>query len=304
MQTGRRLSHLRYARNDADFESGGTRCAGWLYTPEGTARPPVVVMAHGFAGERTFGLEAYAEAFVARGYAVFLFDYRGFGDSGGEPRGLVDPARQVADWEAAVDHVHRLDGVDSGQLALWGVSLSGGHVVEVAAGNHRVDAVVAQVPFLDGRAVTRAAGVRHALKGTVAGFRDVVRKYTFRAPYRVPVVADPDEFAVMNSPGAKRGMLDLVPDPPTWDNAVPARTLLDMPRYRPVTSADEVPCPVLLVAGREDEVVPASSVESAADEFADATLLSLPMDHFDGFEAAFDEVAAYEATFLDEHLPG
>src|SRR6056297_2406985 len=303
MQTGRRLSHLRYARDDVDFESDGTRCAGWLYTPEGTARPPVVVMAHGFAGERTFGLEAYAEAFVARGYAVFLFDYRGFGESGGEPRGLVDPARQVADWEAAVDHVRRLDGVDGGQMALWGVSLSGGHVVEVAAGDPHVRAVVAQVPFLDGRAVTRAGGVGHALKGTVAGVRDLVRKYTFRAPYRVPVVADPDEFAVMNSPGARRGVLDMVPDPKTWDNAVPARTLLHVPFYRPVASAGEVDCPVLLVAGREDEVVPASSVESAVDEFDDATLLSLPMGHFDGFDAAFDELVAHEATFLDEHLP-
>ncbi|WP_440005967.1 alpha/beta hydrolase [Halomicrococcus sp. SG-WS-1] len=302
MQTGSRLSHLRYARTDADFESDGTRCAGWLYTPEGASRPPVVVMAHGFAGERTFGLEAYAEAFVARGYAVFLFDYRGFGNSDGEPRGLVDPEKQIADWEAAIDHVRRLDGVDRGQIALWGTSFSGGHVVEAAAGDHRIAAVVAQVPLLDGRAVTKAAGVGHALKGVAAGVRDTLRKYTFRSPYRVPVVADPDEFAVMNAPGAKRGMLDIVPDPPVWDNDVPARVLLDVPFYRPVTSAEEVSCPVLLVAGRDDAIVPSSSVESAADEFADATLVSLPIDHFDVYGTAFDEVVAYESSFLDERI--
>jgi alpha/beta superfamily hydrolase len=42
-------------------------------------------MAHGFGAERTFGLEPFAERFAEAGLATFLFDYRCFGDSEGEP---------------------------------------------------------------------------------------------------------------------------------------------------------------------------------------------------------------------------
>ncbi|WP_227374329.1 alpha/beta hydrolase [Haladaptatus halobius] len=300
--TGARgLSRLRYAKNDADFESDGTRCAGWLYTPEGVSNPPVVLMAPGFAGERTFGLPAIAERFVARGFAVFLFDYRDFGDSDGEPRNLVSPTRHVADWEAAIDHVRGLDAVDRRRIALWGTSYSGGHVIEAAANDHRIDAVVAQIPFVDGRAVTRKAGVKKALKGTIAGLRDLVRKYTFRDPYTVPIVGDPDEFAVINAPGAKAGMKRIVPDPPTWKNEIPARVFLSIPFYRPLSVVEEVTCPMLFLAGRDDDIVPASPVEEAADR-ADATYIEMPIDHFDVYDFESADAVGYETAFLDRHL--
>ncbi len=295
------LSRLRYAKNDADFESDGTRCAGWLYTPEGVRQPPVVVMAHGFAGERTFGLPKIAKRFVARGFAVFLFDYRNFGDSDGEPRNLVNSTRHVADWESAIDHVRGLDAIDRQKIALWGTSYSGGHVIEAAAGDHRIAAVIAQVPFVDGRTVARSAGVKKLLKGTISGLRDLARKYTFRSPHTVPVVGDPDEFAVMNTPGAKEGMMNLVPDPPVWENEVPARAFLDIPRYRPISVVEDVPCPMLFVAGRDDDVVPASSVKAAAEQ-ANATYVELPIGHFDVYDTALEDVVGYELAFLDKYI--
>ena len=38
--------------------------------------------AHGFSANKKMGLGAYAEAFVSKGYACVVFDYRRFGDSG------------------------------------------------------------------------------------------------------------------------------------------------------------------------------------------------------------------------------
>ncbi|WP_049969905.1 alpha/beta hydrolase [Haladaptatus cibarius] len=295
------LSRLRYAKNDADFESEGTRCAGWLYTPEGETKPPVILMAPGFGAERTFGLPEIAKRFVARGFAVFLFDYRNFGDSDGEPRTLVHSSRHVEDWEAAIDHVRGLDAIDRRKIALWGTSYSGGHVIEAAADDHRISAVVAQTPFLDGRAVTRSAGIKKSLSGTISGVRDLVRKYTFRSPRTVPIVGDPDEFAVINAPGAKAGYMDIVPDPPVWENEVPARVFLDIPRYRPISVIEDVPCPLFLLAGRDDEVVSASSVQEAAEK-ADATYVELPIGHFDVYDSASEEVLGYEMAFLDQHL--
>lgn len=297
----RELSRLRYAKNDADFESDGTRCAGWLYTPEGVSNPPVVVMAHGFAAERTFALPRIAKEFVAREYAVFLFDYRNFGDSEGEPRNLVKASRHVEDWEAAIDHVRGLKAIDRRKIALWGTSYSGGHVIEAAADDRRIAAVVAQVPFVDGRTIARAFGVKNSLKGTVAGLRDLGRKYTFRDPYTVPVAGYPDEFAVLNTPGAMQGMMDIVPDPPVWENEVPARVFLEIPFYRPISVVEKVRCPLLFVGARDDDITPVAPVREAA-EAADATYIELPIDHFDVYEDELDTVVGYEAAFLDRQL--
>lgn len=95
-------------RIDSDFLSDGTSCVGWLYLPDHISQPPVVIMAHGIAAERTFGLPDFAERFVERGLGVFIFDYRNFGDSDGQPRNLVNPYRHVHYWEAATSHVQTL----------------------------------------------------------------------------------------------------------------------------------------------------------------------------------------------------
>ena len=139
----------------SDFISRGVRCDGDLYLPQGAVNPPVVIMAHGMAAQKSFRLPAYAERFVEKNMAAFLFDYRTFGKSNGEPRHLVDPARHVQDWQAAIAHVRKLTNVDGTRIALWGSSFAGGHVITCAAADHDIRAVVSQVPFVSGWSSTR-----------------------------------------------------------------------------------------------------------------------------------------------------
>ena len=115
------------------FRVDGDLVQGDLYRPEGESRPPVVVMGHGFGAERHFRLPAFAERLCAAGLAILLFDYRGFGDSEGAPRGLVAPGRHLADFAAAVRYAQGLKGVDGARAILWGTSFSGGHVLVTAA---------------------------------------------------------------------------------------------------------------------------------------------------------------------------
>src|SRR3712207_3531628 len=115
-------------REDVSFESGGTRCAAWLYRPHGGGPHPAIVMGHGPGGVRHMRLDAYAERFSAAGFVVLLFDYRHWGDSAGEPRQLLDIGRQLDDWRAAFRFARALDGVDVERVALWGTSFAGGHV--------------------------------------------------------------------------------------------------------------------------------------------------------------------------------
>lgn len=293
-----RPSRFDFSKVDADFESDGCRCAGWLYRPSSVSNPPVVIMAPGFAAERTFGLPAIAERFAEAGYAAFLFDYRHFGDSEGTPRQLVSVRRQLADWRAALDYVRRLDGVDGRRPVLWGASLAGGHVLRLAA-DERPAAVVAVVPMVDGRAVVRTRSLRTLLRGGVAAVRDRLGGLIGR-PHTVPVVGDSGEFAALSNPGVKSAVLSLVPDDTEWRNEVPARCLLSLARYRPIRHAGDISCPTLVLGAGRDDVVPLASVERAADAVPDATYVRLPVGHFDVYDTAARRPALrHELAFLD-----
>jgi fermentation-respiration switch protein FrsA (DUF1100 family) len=290
-------------RIDTDFRSRGLRCSAWLYLPEGLERPPVVVMAHGFAGQKDFGLEPYAEHFASKGMAVFLFDYRNFGGSEGEPRNLVNPWRHLMDWKAAVSHVRGLSSVDGSRMALWGTSFSGGHVMVTAARMGGIRAVVAQVPFVDGIATTLRFPVSYQVEGLYHGVRDLLTMVSGRPPHVVPAVAEPGTFACMNTPDAMVGYNTLVPAGSDMKNEVPARITLMITAYRPVMYARRIACPVLIMYARNDSLIPAWAVERTGGKIPNAEVVGLPLGHFEVYTGEpFKEAVARQAEFLSRHL--
>jgi alpha-beta hydrolase superfamily lysophospholipase len=154
-------------------------------------------MAHGFGGTQEGSLALTARDFADAGFAVLTFDYRSFGESGGTPRQVISIRNQWADWHAAIAHARQLPGVDPSRVALWGSSLSGAHVVAVAAQDPNVAAVVAQVPFngfprrVEGRTRAETWRLLYAI------IRDWWHGKTGREPYYVPAVARRGELAVM-----------------------------------------------------------------------------------------------------------
>jgi pimeloyl-ACP methyl ester carboxylesterase len=290
-------------RIDTCFYSEGVRCSAWLYLPEGTRKPPVVVMAHGFAGQKDFGLEPYAEYFVGQDLAVFLFDYRNFGGSEGEPRNLVNPWRHLNDWKAAMDHVRGLVDVDGGKMALWGTSFSGGHVLVTAARNKGVSAVVAQVPFVDGIATTLQFSIPYQAQGLFHGLKDLYCKAAGKPPHMVPAVADPGTFAMMNTPDAMQGYYTLVRPDSDMKNEVPARIGLMVPLYRPVRYARRISCPVLIMYAENDSLIPAESVRKTGASIPHAEIIGLRAGHFDVYTGElFKQVVQKQGEFLSRHL--
>jgi pimeloyl-ACP methyl ester carboxylesterase len=287
----------------ADFVSQGTRCAGDLVLPKGVQRPPVVLMAHGFGAERSFRLPAFAERFVARGLAVFLFDYRCFGDSDGKPRNYVHPGRHVQDWQAAVAHVRSLPEVDTGRLGLWGTSLSGGHAIMTAADDDEIRALVIQVPFVDSVTTLAKLGLPFVVRALMPALRDLLAAMTRQAPYNIKIVGVPDEFAAMNTPEAWPGYLSLVPNGTSWQNRCPARALFALLSYRPVAMAGQVQCPALIMYGEQDSLISAASVEKTAARIPDDTLIKYPFGHFEIYNGeAFEMAVETQAQFLAMHL--
>lgn len=92
----------------------------------------------------------FAEVFAEMGLAALIFDYRGFGGSGGEPRLHIDPWSQIEDYRSALSFLERREDIDAARLAAWGISYSGGHVLILGALDPRVRAVCSVVPVIDG----------------------------------------------------------------------------------------------------------------------------------------------------------
>ena len=293
------------SRAEVGFESGGERCAAWLYTPPEPADEPApcVVLAHGWSGVREQRLDAYAERFAAAGMAALVFDYRHFGASGGEPRHLMDVDRQLEDWRAAVAYARGLDGVDPQRVALWGTSFSGGHVVSVAAGDARIAAVVAQVPFADGLRNLPRLGIRHALRLTREALRDQVRAVRGRPPHMIASVGPPGALAVMTTPDADPGFHALDPPGSTWRNEAAARICVKVTSYRPVRRAADVRCPILFAIGEHDAITPPEFAEEAARRAPRSEVRRYPGGHFDVYVGElFERVVADQVEFLARHL--
>ncbi|GAB3682207.1 alpha/beta hydrolase [Salinisphaera aquimarina] len=300
-----------HERLDIDFPVNGTTARAWFYPARGDAfrspaGVPCVVMAHGLGGTRDAGLEPYAERFAAAGLAVFLFDYRHFGASDGEPRQLLSVRRQLRDWKAAINVARRQLDVDPERIALWGSSFSGGHVIAAAAADKQVAAVTSQGPMMDGLAavlnLASYAGILQLLKLSWAGIRDLIANLAGADPYYIPIVARPGKLASMSSADAYDGYHAITP--PDWRNEITARSMLTLALYRPGRRANRLACPVLIQICDEDSVAPAYAAEAAALHAGTrATERHYRIGHFDIYrDAGFRQSSADQIAFFSEHL--
>ena len=97
----------------------GVQLHGW-WVPARAARGAVLLM-HGNAGNISHRI-GYATMFNRLGYSVLLFDYRGYGKSGGHP----DEEGTYRDAEAAWRHVTAVRKVLPQDIVIVGESLGGG----------------------------------------------------------------------------------------------------------------------------------------------------------------------------------
>lgn len=300
------------SRRSVSFTSGGVTCAGWFFEPDQDSpfaddygRVPVVVMAHGFGGTKDSGLEAFAERFAAAGLAVFAFDYRGFGESEGQPRQRVSLKGQVDDYRAAIAAAKLERGVDPARVVVWGVSLSGGHALMVAAGRDDVVAVLALVPLVSGLAAgrhhypqLRAAGMARA---TARGIRSAVGARTGRGGVAMPLVGPPGSGAALSGEGYLENYLAIAG--PSWRNEVDAAVGLELGSYRADKAAADVAAPVLMQIADFDQAAPPYAAAKAGFA-ARAEVRHYPCDHFDVFAGFdwFEPAVTHQLSFLRRHL--
>lgn len=137
-----------YKRYIASYKSEGLKIYGLLTVPSTGSGPwPAIVFNHGYIPptqyQTTERYVAYVDGFARNGYVVFKPDYRGHGNSEGEPTGAYGSSGYTIDVLNAVSSLKRLKNpenqtslsraesrdsgrlVDSSRIGMWGHSLGG-----------------------------------------------------------------------------------------------------------------------------------------------------------------------------------
>ncbi len=135
------------------FKSGdGTELTGMFFPPAG---PPLATIIHFHGNAQNMTAHFPYSAWLAReGFNVFVFDYRGYGASGGRPElgGLVQ------DGIAALEQAAKLPGAEPGRMIVFGQSLGGAiAVAAVAESGFKPAAMILEGTFYSYKSVASAA---------------------------------------------------------------------------------------------------------------------------------------------------
>lgn len=285
-----------------EFFSEGTRVAGILRRPDGDGPHAGIVQGPGWLGLMDSKLYLpYHEAFTDAGFAVLIFDYRGFGDSEGE-RGRLSPRLQLEDLINAVTYMQTRADVDSDRIGVFGSGgTGGGNAVMLAAHDTRVRCAVSQVPVADGEDWLRRMRREYEWQAFLERLDEDRRK---RVVTGQGEMVHPREEIMVPTPerrqtNVKTDVDDRVP------TSVPLATAEAIMAYKPVDVAHRVRN--LLVVGVErDAVTPtdhAVRLYEAASE-PKKLILQRHTTHYAAYAQYQDVVIPEMVSWLSTHLVG
>jgi len=298
------LQPVDFAIEPMTFTCQQTTCDAELWLPalqNNEARPPVIVMAHGFGALRDWGLAPFAEHFVRAGFAVLQFDFRGFGQSGGSTRRVVDGKAHVEDWHSALDAIAQHPRVDPERIGIWGVSFSGGQALAIGAERpNQIKALSALVPFVSGFSSGLQYPIRFYPKALWYALRDTLR-FENDHPIYVPMIS-PDGFAALVCDECYEGYHGLMPA--DAQNLVAARIFLSLPFWSPGSSASDIQAPTLVIAAENDGLIPIGKLREVVSTIPTSEYVELVgADHFSPTASPFFEaVVARQTAFFTEQL--
>ncbi|MCF3649589.1 alpha/beta hydrolase [Synoicihabitans lomoniglobus] len=296
-----------------EFPSENATLRGRFYTPDDRPGPwPIVVMAHGYSATiNGMVADRYAEQIHRAGFAVLLYDHRNFGISGGEPRQQINVWTQARGYRDAIDFIRTRPEIDPDRIVIWGDSMSGAEVIVVAAIDHRVAGIIAQIPGC-GDEMPRAdptgeefASIRETfLHGNIEATPE-----NTRGPLPVVSFAPAIHPAIMQPDTAFRWFIEYGGRFDTgWENWVTHVTPQVPVAFDPGLCVRHIRAPLLMIVAYEDEMpYVRSDVARRVYELAPSTkqLLQIDGGHFGLLHypsALFDEASQAQVDFLQAHF--
>jgi uncharacterized protein len=135
---------------DVGIPSGSGHLHGWMLPERAGAEPPfagkTLLYLHGNGGNVGANSE-HACRLNKLGFAVLLFDYRGYGQSDAPPRGGLNEDSIYADAEAGWRYLRSDPRVPAANIVLYGHSLGGAVAVEMAKRHPDAGALVVESSF-------------------------------------------------------------------------------------------------------------------------------------------------------------
>ncbi|MEJ8851145.1 alpha/beta hydrolase [Variovorax rhizosphaerae] len=278
------------------FKNRAITMVGHLYTPPNYDRNrkyPAVVVTHPWGGvkEQTAGL--YAQKLAEKGFVTLAFDASHYGESGGEPRDLENPADRVQDIRSAIGYLSNLPQVDPKRIGALGICAGGGYTLDEVQTDLRVKAVAGVVSYDIG------AATREGIEGVPVSAQD-----------RLDLLASVDRQLNKEAGGEPVLVEQLIPGRDKWTDATPGffreaydyyltprgahpgarnRYVVTSPglhmAYFPFSQMDAIsPRPLLLIAGSKAE-----TLKFSQDAFDNAKqpkeLMVIPgASHFDLYD--------------------
>lgn len=283
------------------FFSDGVRLCGYLHRPDASDRPlPFIVQGPGWMGLADAKLyQPYHQAFTDAGFAVLIFDYRGFGASEGD-RGTLSPAWQLADWRNAIAYMRGRDDVDASRGAIFGSGgTGGGNAVLVAAAEPEMRATISQVPVADGRDWLHRQRAEHEWL-TFLGSVEADRRARATAGKGTDV--HPREGIALDPPERKTTTVksDVDARIPTSVPLAAAQGILD---YRPIDAAPRVRG-LMVIGVADDAMTPTDHAERLFDAAPSPKRLVMQRNttHYAAYKQYGPQVIPLMVEWLEAHV--
>lgn len=284
------------------FYSEGDPIAALWRTPEGHSGPfRAIVQGPGWLGLKDAKLYVrYHEALVAAGFAVLIFDYRGFGDSGGD-RGVLSPARQLQDLVNAVTYLTTRDDVIADAIGAFGTGgTGGGNSILLAGVDSRIKAAVSQVPVADGTDWLHRMRQEHEWLAFLADLEaDAKLRVTTGAGRQV----HPREEIMVPTP--ERRATTIKAD---VDDKIPSAISLscaeEILSYKPIEAARTLTTPLMVIGVAGDATTPTDHAEAlyAAAKGPKELIMQNHTTHYAAYDKYWEQTTPRIVAWFERYV--
>ncbi len=289
--------------SSVSFYSEGEKIQGIMRLPDdGDGPHRGIVQGPGWMGLKDAKLYIrYHEALTAAGFAVLIFDYRGFGDSAGRSD-LLLPSVQLEDLMNAVTYLASRNDVDADNIGTFGSGgTGGGNAIVLAASDPRVRCAVSQVPVADGEDWLHRMRSEHEWLSFLARLEaDRVTRVTTGQGELV----HPREEIMVPTPERRATNVKSDVDSRT-PTSVQLRSAEAIMAYKPIDLIDKIaPRAVMIIGVEGDAVTPTDHAVALYERAGEPKRLILQRHttHYAAYGEYGDEVVPQIVEWFDRYL--